>query len=261
MGIPRVQFPLLLLAVALCQGALAQDGDPEGAGLKTAQIVRAAAAPVIDGQLDDEIWSQAIVVDDLHQVNPTEYAEPTVETRVYLLYTEDALYIGAILSDSDAGDITSRILRQGEGIIADDFFGVVLDPFNDRRSGYRFTVNANGVRSELLYQNTSQQNANWEGIWRAAASQNEEGWVAEMEIPFKTLSFNPANDTWGINFMRWVPRKNEWIGWVSRNSTINPSIVGVATGFENLEQGVGLDIVPAISLREKKSYSPSMSES
>jgi len=138
---------------------------------------------------------------------------------------------------------------------------VVLDPFNDRRSGYRFTVNANGVRSELLYQNTSQQNANWEGIWRAAASQNEEGWVAEMEIPFKTLSFNPANDTWGINFMRWVPRKNEWIGWVSRNNNINPSIVGVATGFENLEQGVGLDIVPAISLREKKSYSPSMSES
>ena len=204
-----VRLALLLSGVAACQGVSAQDGDPEGAGLKTARIVRVAAAPVIDGQLDESVWSQAIPIEDLHQINPIEYADPTVESRVYLLYTEDALYIGARLSDSDAGDITSRILRQGESIVADDFFGVVLDPFNDRRSGYRFGVNANGVRDDLLYQNTSQSHRNWEGIWRAAASRNDEGWVAEMEIPFKTLSFNPANDTWGINFMRWVPRKNE----------------------------------------------------
>jgi hypothetical protein len=256
-----VELALLLLGGTFYHGALAQDGEPEGGRLKTVQIARTATAPVIDGQLDDSLWSQAIVIDDLHQINPTEYAEPTVATRVYLVYTDDALYIGAELSDSDAADISSRVLRQGERTLSDDFFGVVLDPFNDRRSGYRFTVNANGVREDLLYQNISQQNQNWEGIWRAAASQNEDGWVAEMEIPFKTLSFDPANDTWGINFMRWVPRKNEWIGWVSRNNTINPSVSGAVIGFSDLEQGLGLDIVPSISLREKKSYSPSMSES
>ena len=117
---------------------------------------------------------------------------------------------------------------------SDDMFGVILDPFNARRSGFRFNVNANGVRNDLLFQNVSQQNTDWQGIWDAVSSINEDGWVAEIEIPFKTLSFDPANDTWGINFMRWTPRKNEWIGWVSRNNTMNPSIAGVATGFENM---------------------------
>ncbi|HEY5623167.1 MAG TPA: carbohydrate binding family 9 domain-containing protein, partial [Gammaproteobacteria bacterium] len=238
----------------------AQGNIAAGGQLKTTEVVYVETAPVLDGRLDDGVWSQAFVIDDLHQINPTEYAEPSVQTRIYLVYTQDALYVGAELLDADAANIGAQVLRQGEGIFGDDVFGVILDPFNDRRSGFRFDVNPNGVRSELLFQNTSQQNADWQGIWRAAASQNEEGWIAEMEIPFKTLSFDPANDTWGINFMRWLPRQNEWLGWVSRNNTMNPGISGVATGFENMEQGVGLDVVPSISLRKSKDYSLSASD-
>jgi hypothetical protein len=252
---------LLLVGVSSDHVALAQDGDRDGAEPKTVRIVRTDTAPIIDGRLDEDVWSQAAIVENLHQVNPTEYAEPSVYTRVYVLYTEDALYVGAELSDSEPDRISSQILRQGENVFADDVFGVILDPFNDRRSGYRFDVNSNGVRYDLLYQNTNQQQRNWDGIWSAAASRSAEGWIAEMEIPFKTLSFDPSSDSWGINFMRWVPRKNEWIGWVSRNHNMNPSIAGTATGFNNLEQGLGLDIVPSISLREQKLYSPSVSES
>jgi len=228
---------------------------------KRIQINRANTAPTMDGRLDENIWLQAAVVDDLHQITPIEYAEPTEHTRVYLLYTDDALYVGVELLYEDPNQITAKVLRQGAMLFGDDMFAVILDPFHDRRSGYRFEVNANGIRSDLLFQNTNQRQQNWDGIWQAAAARNEQGWTAEMRIPFKTLSFDPRNDSWGINFMRWMPQKAEWIGWVSRNRNQNPSIAGTATGFNNLQQGLGLDIVPSFSLSEQKDYLPFANQS
>ena len=256
-----IRSMLLLVLFTSYEGAVAQVNDPDGAEQKTVQIVRTDTAPIIDGRLDEAVWLRAALVDDLHAMSPVEYAEPSEQTRVYLLYTEDALYVGARLSDSEPDAINAKILRQGESVFGDDFFAIVLDPFHDRRSGFRFEVNANGIRSDLLYQNTNQQLRDWDGIWEVAATQDEQGWTAEMSIPFKTLSFDPSNEVWGVNFMRFIPRRNEFIGWVSRNRTMNPSITGTVTGFNNLEQGVGLDIVPSISLHAEKAYSPSGSDS
>ncbi len=251
-----LSLPLLVAGLAFYQVSLAQDSSPAGAGPKTVQIMRADIAPVLDGRLDDEVWSRAEIVDDLHQISPVEYAEPTEQTRIYILYTDDALYVGAELSYNDPDHIYARILRQEEAVFGDDLFAIYLDPFYDRRSGYRFEVNANGIRSELLFQNTNQRQENWEGIWQAESSRNDEGWTTEMRIPFKTLSFDPSNDTWGINFMRWMPRQSEWLGWVSRNRSQNPGISGTVIGFNDLEQGMGLDVVPSISLRGQKASAP-----
>lgn len=251
-------FLVALLSIGIDR-AWAQEDVPAGGRLKTTEVVYVDSPPVLDGRLDDEVWSRAYVIDDLHQINPVEYAEPSVETRIYLVYTDDALYVGAELLEDNPSSISAQVMRQGESMPSDDMFGVILDPFNARRSGFRFNVNANGVRNDLLFQNVSQQNTDWQGIWDAVSSINEDGWVAEIEIPFKTLSFDPANDTWGINFMRWTPRKNEWIGWVSRNNTMNPSIAGVATGFENMQQGVGLDVVPSFSITDFKTFDPATS--
>jgi hypothetical protein len=83
--------------------------------------------------------------------------------------------------------------------------------------------------------------------------------VAEIAIPYKTLSFDPANDTWGINFRRSVARRDERMGWVSRNRNTDPSTSGIAIGFEGLEQGVGLDLVPSASLSQRRSFDPKSS--
>ena len=146
-----IHLMLLLVLFTSYEGAVAQVNDPDGTELKTVQIVRADTAPIIDGRLDEAVWLRAAIVDDLHQILPTEYAEASEYTRVYLLYTDDALYVGAQLSDSEPDEIAANILRQGESLTADDFFAVMLDPFHDRRSGYRFDVNSNGIRSDLLY--------------------------------------------------------------------------------------------------------------
>jgi Carbohydrate family 9 binding domain-like/Domain of unknown function (DUF5916) len=236
-------------------GVAAQGRAPaRGPGDKTVHVARTATAPVIDGDLSDAVWASAAIVDDLHQVSPTEYAQPYERTEVYILYDDNALYIGARLYDTDPKLITAKNLLQNDSIGEDDRFFVTIDPFNDRRSGYYFGVNPNGVRSDGLYRNVTEFYGDWDTIFRAAAGRFDGGWTAEIEIPFKSISFDPGTDTWGLNFSRTVVRKNEIIAWVSRNRAYNPSVSGSAVGFEGLKQGLGLELVPSLAVSRSTDF-------
>jgi hypothetical protein len=240
--------------------AAQQPGPLQDPGQKSARMVRAQRPPVIDGVLDETEWAGAALVDNLHQVTPIEYAVPYERSEIYLLYDDDALYVGARLYDTEPDEITAQNLRQNDSVAQDDRFYVTLDPFNNRRSGYYFGVNPNGVRQDGLYQNVTEFYNPWDSIFYAAAGRFDEGWIAELAIPFKSLSFDPGTDTWGLNFSRGVVRKNENIAWVSRNRQYNPSASGLAIGFEGLEQGIGLDIVPSASLTERRLIATGTSE-
>ena len=236
--------------------AAAQAGPLQDPGQKTVRIVRADTPPVIDGVLDDAVWANAALIDDLHQVNPTEYAKPSERTEVYLLYDDDALYIGIKLYDSELDKITANTLRQNSSITSDDTIFVTIDPFNSRRAGYFFGVNPNGVRFDGLYRNVSEYYSDWDTIWDAKTSRFEGGWIVEYKIPFKSISFDPNTDTWGLNFSRTIQRRHEDIAWVTRNRRWDPSSAGLMVGLEGLKQGLGLDIVPSGSLSRKQSWSP-----
>jgi hypothetical protein len=257
----RTSFPLGLLVLAAVVATAQEPTTLRDPGQKSVQMVRTAVAPTIDGVLDEAAWSSAARIDDLHQVSPIEYAQPTERTEVYLLYDDDALYIAARLYDSAPELITAQNLRQNDNIGDDDRFFVTLDPFNSRRSGYFFGVNANGVRQDGLYQNVSESYRAWDSIFSAAAERFDGGWIAELRIPFTTLSFDPGTDTWGINFSRGVARKNETIAWVSRNRAFDPSSSGSAAGFEGLDQGIGLEIAPSASVTSTRSFDPGSSSS
>ena len=241
-----------LLSAASVQ---AQQTDIVGES-KSVIFPRFSSEPEIDGQLTEAVWGQAVVIDDLHQVLPSEFGMPTEPTRVRVFYTENALYVGATLYESDTTDITDRVLRQGQSLAGDDVFAVIIDPYLDQRNGYRFEVNPNGVRWEGLFQNIIEVEGNWDGIWEARAQRNAEGWTAEIRIPFQSLSFNPDSDTWGLNFNRIRRRDNENIAWMSRNREVNPSTSGIATGLEGMDQGMGLDVVPSMTLRRNRKFGP-----
>jgi len=244
---------VVLMALVLAVDGFAQTVDTANTE-KSFRIVRDDAAIEVDGRLDEAVWGRATLVDDLHQIEPVEFAEPSQRTEIRVFYDNDALYIGARLWDSDADAITANVLRQGDGLDSEDSFAIILDPYLDRRSGYRFELNANGVRWDALYQDTTRLESNWDGIWAGAAMRDDEGWTAEFRIPFKTLSFNASSADWGINFERSVQRVGETIGWVSRNRQLNPGVAGTASGFENVRQGRGLDIVPSVSVTNVKTY-------
>ena len=208
----------------------------------------------IDGIMDEAIWQQATLITDLHQVNPFEYAEPTQRTEIRIYYTEDALYVGARMWDDQPEEITAQILNQSSSLFSDDWFFFQIDPFLDRRSGYRFATNPNGVRFEAIFKSPTDMESNWQGIWQGESSVDENGWVTEMRIPFQTLSFDPENSDWGINFSRSIPRNNERIAWYSRNRVMSPGASGLATGMTGMYQGVGLDVVPGLTLRREQLF-------
>jgi hypothetical protein len=210
---------------------------------KRIEAVRSSQAPELDGHLNEPLWDGATVVDDFHEVSPNEYAPPSEETRFFVIYTADALYIGAEFSDKDPDGIVAKVMRQGDYSEGEDGLKVILDPFNNGRSGYVFQLTPNGIRGDGLFRNVTDINWDWESIWEASTRIHESGWTAEIAIPFKTLSFDPRNDTWGINFARTIGRRKEDVGWVSYNRSQNPSSSGKLTGLSGLEQGLGLDLV------------------
>ena len=252
-GITRLPPVLLLLGVA---SVAAQDGD----GLQGAQeqkrvaMTRTDSPPTLDGVLDDAAWSQATVIDDFHQFNPVDHGVPSERTLVYLLYDDDFLYVGARMWDSEPDQIRARQMIQGGSSQWDDSFTIYLDPFNNKRTGYRFQVNPNSVRGEGTFETPTRLNYDWEGIWYAEAQIDEEGWVAEMAVPFKTLNFDPDNSDWGFTLERTIARKQEDISWSSYNRLVNPGSAGLVTGLAGVRQGRGLDIVPAIVTTGSKDF-------
>ncbi len=235
----------------LAVDALAQDEAPVH---KQIQAVRTNERPVLDGRLDEELWRQATVVSDLHEVSPNEYAEPTEETRFYVIYGKDALYVAADFTDSEPENIVAKVMRQGDFSEGEDGLKIVLDPFNNGRSGFVFQLTPNGIRGDGLFRNVTDINWDWEAIWDAATTIHANGWTAEIAIPFKTLSFNSENDTWGINFNRTIGRRNEEIGWVSYSGSRNPAKSGRITGLSGMEQRLGLDIVAGARVSSTRDF-------
>lgn len=201
-------------------------------------------APKLNGELDDPVWQKAAVVDDFHQMEPVDHGVPTQPTRVYVAYDKNFLYVGAENLDSNPELIRASQLIQGNTFFSDDRFVVLLDSFDDDRNSFYFQVNPNGVRREVLW-GSEYFVEEWDGIWYAEAKVNERGWVAEIAIPFKTLSFDPDHDTWGINFARNIARNSEALAWHSQDRKFEPVNCGAAVGLHGMEQGRGLDIVPS----------------
>jgi len=243
------------LCVLSCSAAFGQrvprDTVP---GVKSVNAVHVERPPNLDGRLDDAVWQRASVVNDLHEVNPNEYDDPSEESQFLLVYDNDNLYIGARFLDSEPDKVVARVMRQGDFSDGDDGVKIILDPFNQGRSGYAFHLNPNGIRGDALFKNVTEENWAWEGIWHGAAELNSDGWTAEIAIPFKTLSFDPANETWGLNLSRTIGRRNEDIGWVSYNRTQNPANSGKLVGMRGLHQGLGLDVVPGFRASDSEDY-------
>jgi len=232
---------LVLLAVSSplqAQNAITQN--------KSFEIPKVEDEPQLDGVLSPGEWDAAVTIDDFYEVRPVEFDEARERTVYYLMYTEDALLV-AVYSYENPDQINASVLRHGVSLRNDERVHILLDPFNNKRSGYLFQTNANGVRQEGIYTGNTSISFEWTGIWDASSSIVEDGWIAEMRIPFKTLSFNPDNETWGVNFWREQTSSQTRMGWISQNGQTNPNNSGTMTGIRGLNQGMGLDITPSMS--------------
>lgn len=251
---------ILLVAAEPSAGQDEQAGSALSGAAKVLRISRTDTPPMLDGRIGDEVWERAAAIDDLLQYLPADHVEPSERTEVFVLYDDEYLYVGARMWDREPGEITARQMIHGQTQQWDDSFAVLLDPFNNKRTGYSFQVNPNGTRRDGVFETATDLNRSWEGIWHAEAQVDEQGWTAEIAIPFKTLNFDPNNADWGFNAYRRIARKQEQIAWESFNRQVNPGASGVLTGVSGIQQGAGLDIVPTLVTSTTRDYDAGTSD-
>ncbi len=188
-------------------------------------------SPKIDGLVDDESWNMVEWSGDFTQIQPDHGADPSQETAIKILYDNDHLYVAIRAFDSDPNEIVQRLTRRDgfEG----DWVEINIDSYYDKRTAYSFTATVAGVKGdEAISEDGDNWDSSWDPLWDFATSIDNEGWVAEMRIPFTQLRFD-ANDrqTWGIQFTRrffrnderstWQYFSQEEAGWVSNFGTLH----------------------------------------
>ncbi|HMJ83581.1 MAG TPA: DUF5916 domain-containing protein [Vicinamibacterales bacterium] len=226
--------------------------------------IRVDQPPKIDGVLDDEVWKKAPLVEEFTQQEPREGAAASERTEVRVLYDGKTLHIGVHAFDLQPSSIVATEMRRdSDRLLDEDNFQIILDTFNDSRNGYMFVTTPLGAKLEQQISEegegnnrtglglvNSNINKNWDGIWDVAARITDDGWTAEIAIPLTTLRFvDGAEQTWGINFMRNIRRKNEQVFWapIPKAYTLTRvSQAGSLVGLQSLNHGLDLKLKPYV---------------
>jgi Domain of unknown function (DUF5916)/Carbohydrate family 9 binding domain-like len=213
--------------------------------------VKADNAPPIDGTIEGDNWKAGALVSDFLQREPFEKQPATEKTEVRILYDNHYLYFGIHCLDSAPDRIVATELRRDADYSVDDNFTVLVSANNDKRSGYTFTVNALGTQFDALISDEGRiVDPNWDGIWKSNAHKTADGWTATVAIPFSTLNFKTSeNVTIGINFRRFIRRKNEedlWRAYLRIYGIERISESGELTDLKDIGSGRLLVIKPYV---------------
>jgi hypothetical protein len=169
---------------------------------------------------------------------------------VKVLAGPKALVFGIRCDDREASGIVSFTKERDGDFEAEDHVVVVLDPFQDGRSGYVFAVNPGGARFDALVEPGGEGvDSNWDGEWEAGTARDAFGWTAEIRIPIATLRFKRDLREWGLNVQRRVQRLQETDRWASPRqdySIFQTSQAGLLTGLPHFDLGLGLGVRPAL---------------
>lgn len=227
----------------------AQTNNKKFTPLENIRAVRLNEQIIIDGKLDESVWNSEIGVSHFGQREPNEFAEATEKTTVYFAYDDQALYLAARMFDSSPDSIVAHLGRR-DSWTKNDRILFFIDPYYDKRSGFYFVLNASGTMADGVMYNDDWDDDSWDGVWEGKVNIDENGWTAEMKIPFSQLRFVKSEDyVWGINIKREIARKNESnylsvqplkeSGFVSRFIDL--------VGINNISPSSSLEILPYIT--------------
>ena len=244
-------------ATALSQDATPPDSvpgrigvDPEALPRPSVRARRASGPISVDGFLNEPGWTEAEIITGFVQSKPNAGYPSSEHTEIRILYDDETLYVGATLYYQDPSDITLHSLKRdfpsGEG----DILGIAFDTYLDRSNAFMFGVNAGGAMVDLqTFDNGRDINFAWDGIADRAVRVHDEGWTAEIAVPFSTLRFDPnqPDRPWGLNFVRRLRHRGEDSFWapIDRRYSLNRmSEAGTLTGLPAMSGGLNLLVKP-----------------
>lgn len=203
----------------------------------------------IDGNLQEASWNQAEWAERFLQTEPFNGRNASFDTRVSVLYDDNALYIGAIIYDSVPSEISYE-LRSRDVMGQADYFGVQIDPYNDGLNALAFYVTARGSQIDFKVNSWDEEDLNWDAVWKSAVSSNDQGWTVEMMIPYASLRFSAQDvQNWGINFFRSIQRIREYSSWSFVNYNIQGTIkqAGILHLSQKVKSPIRLSATPYLS--------------
>ncbi|MBL8999047.1 MAG: carbohydrate binding family 9 domain-containing protein, partial [Gemmatimonadetes bacterium] len=168
-----------------------------------------------------------------------------------MTHDQDHLFVFVRMFD-DHPDSVMHALARRDVRGPSDQVKVIIDSYGDRRSGYQFAVNPDGVKRDYSIANDSDEDDTWNGVWDVATAVDSLGWTAEFRIPFSQLRFQSGrNPVFGFGIWRDLERRLERSSWPS----YRPDRAGLASqlgelaGLDGLAPVRNLEAVPYVVTR------------
>lgn len=177
-------------------------------------LTKINASITLDGFSDEEAW-KSIQQLPVVQHTPNFGSNPSERTEILVTYDNDYLYVAGRLYDSEPSKILATSLQRDSHGSANDWFGIILDSFNDKENAVGFFTTPSGLRWDGTTSNDAQGDdpvgTDWNTYWDVAVVKNESGWFVEMQIPFSSLRFQEEDGhvVMGMISWRYVARKSE----------------------------------------------------
>jgi TolB-like protein len=250
-------------------GAVSLAGAPAAAsagiltGRPTVTAARATVEPTIDGTLDDEIWRTATRITEFVQTTPTEGAAATEDTEVYIAFDSTHLFVGVYAHYDNPGMMRANRVDRDRASFSDDTISLYFDTFLDQQRAFVFTLNGYGVQGDSLMGGgggggfrggggggVPRGDSSWDALFESSGVLVDDGWTAEMAIPFKSLRY-PSSEAhrWGFQIARSIRGKDETVVWspVSRDVSGFMPQMGLLDGLRNLSTSRNLEILPTFT--------------
>lgn len=227
------------------------------------RIVRAArfsTRPTIDGQLDEAAWRMTEAAEGLIQFQPHNGEPSPLRTTASFGFDDEALYVAFTCHDPEPLAISAALTKRDSDLRNDDCVGLFLDTLNDDHTGTAFATNLLGTQWDFrISDNGRSSDSNWDGAWTSAAARTEDGWTAEMAIPFRILKYKGGTDqTWGLNFCRTYPRNLEKSYWAAAMlDELRISQYGELTGLDLPARVKPYELIPYALSQFERGAAPS----
>jgi hypothetical protein len=231
---------LSLLAVGILTATPAEEIVPV--------LAKAAAPPVIDGVLDDAAWADCLKFDGFKTFKPDYGKDASQKTEAYIAYDAENFYFAFRCYDSEPSRIKAAVSKR-DNIFQDDIIFIILDPFNDKQSGYSFIINPLGIQGDGMVNVSGNLDASFDAVWYSKGCIDDQGWTVEARIPLQSIRF-PARDvlTMRIMFVRFFTRTSEQASFPALDPNYG-SVLGQAQPFQvsGLKYKRVVELLPAFT--------------